>query len=61
MLHYYGTDMSAGIDVNKTNESHKCIICNYFTFVTRRLPTTIILVVIGRIYRYQLNCNYLKN
>ena len=28
---------------------------------TRWLPTTSILVVIGRLYRYQFKCNYLKN
>ena len=29
--------------------------------LTRSLPTTSILVVIGRIYRYQFKLNYLKN
>ena len=29
--------------------------------LTRWLPTTSILAVIGKIYRYQLKCNYLKN
>ena len=29
--------------------------------LTRWLPTTIIFGVIGRIYHYQFECNYLKN
>ena len=33
MLYIERIDMSEGIVVNKTNESHKCIICNYFYFL----------------------------
>ena len=30
MLEYDRIDMSEGIDVNKTNKSSSCIICNYY-------------------------------
>ena len=33
MLYIERIDMSEGIVVNKTNESHECIICNYFYFL----------------------------
>ena len=29
--------MSEGIDVNKINESYKCIICNYYYFLNFNL------------------------
>ena len=37
------------------------IILDFIQNLTRWLPTTSILVVIGRIYHYQFKCNYLKN
>ena len=33
LLEYDRIDMSEGIDANKTIESHKCIICNYYYFL----------------------------
>ena len=33
MLEYDKIHMSEGMDVNKTNESWKCIICNYYYFL----------------------------
>ena len=33
MLEYDRIYVSEGINVNKTNESCKCIICNYYYFV----------------------------
>ena len=33
MLCYDRIDISGEIDLNKTNESHKCIICNYYYFL----------------------------
>ena len=35
MLYYDKTDVSEGIDVNKTNESKQCIICHYWYFLNR--------------------------
>ena len=32
MLYYDRTDISEGIDVNKTNESKECDICYYWFF-----------------------------
>ena len=32
MLEYYRIDISAGIDVNKTNASKECDICHYWYF-----------------------------
>ena len=32
MLEYYRTDISKGIDVNKTNASKECYICHYWYF-----------------------------
>ena len=33
MLYYDRTDISKGIDVNKTNTSRECIICHYWYFL----------------------------
>ena len=33
MLYYDKIDISKGIDDNETNDSHKCIICNYYYFL----------------------------
>ena len=33
MLEYDRIDVPEGIDVNKTNSSHKCIICHYRYFL----------------------------
>ena len=33
MLQYDRTDVSKGIDVNKTDDSHDCIICHYWYFL----------------------------
>lgn len=33
MLYNESIDVSEGIVVNKTNESHKCNICGYFYFL----------------------------
>ena len=30
MLEYDRTDISVGIDINKTNESKECAICHYW-------------------------------
>ena len=32
MLHYGRVDVSEGIAVDITNESSKCIVCNYYYF-----------------------------
>ena len=32
MLRYQKTDISEGIDVNKTNASKKCEVCHYWLF-----------------------------
>ena len=32
MLYYYRIDLSQGIDVAKSNNSKKCIICHYWLF-----------------------------
>ena len=32
MLYYYRIDASEGIDVNKTNASKECDICDYWCF-----------------------------
>ena len=34
MLEFDIIDMSEGIDINKTNESRRCIICTYYYFFT---------------------------
>ena len=33
MLYYKRTDVSEGIDVNKTSESKECDICHYWYFL----------------------------
>ena len=33
MLYYDRIDESQGTDVNKTNESQKCITCNFYFFL----------------------------
>ena len=33
MLYYDRTDVSEGIDVNKTNEPNECVICHYWYFL----------------------------
>ena len=33
MLEYDGIDMSEGIDVNKINQSCRCVICKYYYFL----------------------------
>ena len=33
MLYYYRTDVSEGIDVNKTSPSKECDICHYWYFL----------------------------
>ena len=33
MLEYYRTDVSEGIDVNKTNSSKECDICHVWYFL----------------------------
>ena len=33
MLEYNRIDMSEGIDFNKNNGSHNCIICHYWCFL----------------------------
>ena len=37
MLEYNRMDMSEGIDVNKTNEPHRCIILTIITFLKKVL------------------------
>ena len=37
MLECDRIDMSEGIDVNKTDESHRCIICNIIAFLKQIL------------------------
>ena len=32
MLEYYRTDISKGININKTNASKECDICHYWYF-----------------------------
>ena len=32
MIYYNGTDVSEGIDVNKTSESKECDVCHYCFF-----------------------------
>ena len=32
MLQFHRIDVSEEIDVNKTNESRKCVICSYYYF-----------------------------
>ena len=32
MIQYERTDVSEGIDVNKSNESKECMICHYWYF-----------------------------
>ena len=33
MTYYERTDVSEGIDVNKTNESKECDVCHYWYFL----------------------------
>ena len=33
MLHYNRIDVSEGTNINKTNESQKCITCNFYLFI----------------------------
>ena len=33
MLYYDGTDVSEGIDVNKTSASKECDVCHYWYFL----------------------------
>ena len=35
MLYYDGTDISEGIDVNRTSESKECDICHYLYFLNK--------------------------
>ena len=35
MLEYDKSDVSEGIDINKTNESKKCILCHYWYFLNK--------------------------
>ena len=37
MLYYYRIDASEGIDVNKTNASKECDICDYWYFEIKAL------------------------
>ena len=37
MLYFDRTDVSEGIDVNKTNESKESDICHYWRFFKKRL------------------------
>lgn len=34
MLHYNRIDVSEGTNINKTNESQKCITCNFYFFLS---------------------------
>ena len=34
MQYYYRTDISEGIDINKTNASKECDICHYWYFLS---------------------------
>ena len=36
MLYYDRTDVSEGIDVNKTSKSKECDICHYWFFLNKR-------------------------
>ena len=35
MLEYNRIDISEGIDVNKTNKSKECMLCNYYYFLDK--------------------------
>ena len=35
MLYYDGTEISEGIDVNRTSESKECDICHYLYFLNK--------------------------
>ena len=42
MLYYDRTDVSEGVDVNKTSASKECIICHYWYFFTKRVYVSIV-------------------
>ena len=44
MLYYDRTDVSEGIDINKTNESKECDICQYWYFLNKRLKFQTMLI-----------------
>ena len=51
MLFYGRTDASTEIDVNRTNESRMCFICNYYYFLKKNSRFQPTVFVKGNDYR----------
>ena len=58
---YYHTELVVFQKPSTTTCQGKELFDLTLVTLTRRLPTTSILVVIGRTCRYQFKCSYLKN
>ena len=46
MIEYERSDISDGININKTNKSKECMLCHYWYFLDKNLDHIFVMVVI---------------